>query len=251
MRDNGVMPASDVLTLSVLCLGVGLTFLLSPKWGWAFVSLGTVGLVVYYAMLRHPGLSGWTEIIGSVLVMAGVGAAITHIKKRKHQVVPVLVNDGPGNIPEMYIHSGQPLGEKRLTLFIVGISNKQTDAIRVARNVRASLLYEHEQDRFTVPNAAWIVFSGELMRGFSDRVDLEPGQMQKLILSARHREGNGFICYATRSGENGLTPTQPLRFGRWTVTGTIETDYGEPLDLTATFNIDSDGNLVGLRSPGE
>lgn len=61
--ENGEMPSSDILAVSCLFLGVGLTFLLSPRWGWFFLALGIMGICFYLAreIKPTPKLMLWLE----------------------------------------------------------------------------------------------------------------------------------------------------------------------------------------------
>jgi hypothetical protein len=167
-------------------------------------------------------------------------------------LIPVLENRGVGNIPPYF--GNRPFRNLSVTPYILGVQNTQTDAIRVARNVRATVTYEHDADAFTVEDCPWAVFSvGQLLLGFCDRIDLEPGAMQKLILAVAANEGNGkYSSSAAKANtDNGLYPTQPLQFGLWRLTGHVSMDSGNPIDFTASFRITELGDLVALCSPGE
>lgn len=69
---------SDILAVSLAFLGIGMTFLLGPEWGWPFLLAGLGGMVVYFALWRsqnpswlNPALLGILTIFvlssGSVL----------------------------------------------------------------------------------------------------------------------------------------------------------------------------------------
>jgi hypothetical protein len=58
MCDNGGMPKSDILAVSLTSLAVAVTFLLSPYWGWPFLAIGIIGLFVYFRVDRaHYGIN--------------------------------------------------------------------------------------------------------------------------------------------------------------------------------------------------
>jgi len=74
------IPASDALAFALLFFGVGVNFLFSPKWGWVFILVGAVYMLVYARKI------GATSPLLWALVPIGLAVLGTLVGKRPRLV---------------------------------------------------------------------------------------------------------------------------------------------------------------------
>ena len=150
---------------------------------------------------------------------------------------PTLVDKGPGN--------AEPAlpGFKRT--YIVGVQNGQMALKVTAHNVQAYLEYTHADgiDRFKTDPAGWITTRAEKRPSCSTTLDLGSGEMQKLILLGATESGEAQTITVEGNMGTRVGPGKVLKYGDWTVRGTVTADNCEPLDIAYAFHI-GDGGLV-------
>ena len=179
-------------------------------------------------------------------------------RKKKAKASPlmqILQGREPGNISLGYAWLGSAFFDhdpSRRALVGCGVPIININANRIARNVRASLEYEHAEDRFNLDPACWFVADdNQHLFAFVDYIDLKPAGIQWILIAIVRGEGRKFDSYAAmvkKLEQNILDKAQLLQPGKWKVKGTIIADNCRPLRITVTFRIDETGNLVDLSS---
>ena len=175
------------------------------------------------------------------------GREPTEAAKAGARNTPILVDYGVGSSSDIVVLSGQSesLRGRRINAYYYAIGNGQMEVLRIARNVRATLRYEHAEDQFVVSSSVWFELNDNILTIVRESVDLGPGDVGRFLFAVRENADNA-PCFAVKLGMDGrLVPAQSLRFGRWNVTGDVSMDFGDPLPVAAAFRIDMSGNLVG------
>ncbi|HVZ18699.1 MAG TPA: hypothetical protein VG897_16385, partial [Terriglobales bacterium] len=112
---------------------------------------------------------------------------VTLKKESTSGLNPILDQVGVGNIAGLTGFRCVKEPPDTVTLFIVGITNRQTTALRVAHNVRAMITYEHEADRFTSDKAAWVTqeMNRDSMKWVycKPAIDLQSDHTVKLVIA--------------------------------------------------------------------